>query len=205
MRLRVTWERPPRAAAATRRPHAVQLRAASAGGGAVLLEATIGALELAEAIVPAGRVELDLTIVAPDGSVLDREARDLEVPSPDAPRLGSLAPEIIRARTLREFQAATVNPAAPPTPAREFRRSDRLIVRAPALTSDASPVRTSARLLNRWGQPMRDLEALDANGSGIVQFSLPLAWLVPGDYEIELRTREAGTETSQKIPLKVIG
>ncbi len=205
MRLRVTWEPPSRAPAATRRPHAVQLRATRGGGGAVLFDATIGALELAEGIVPAGRVELDLTILSADGSVLDREARDVDVPGPDGPRLASLPPEIIRARTLREFQAASVNPEAPPTPAREFRRSDRLIVRAPAMTSDARPVHVSARLLNRWGQRMRDLDVLDATGTGIVQFGLSLAWLVPGEYEIELRTREAGRETSQKIPVKVIG
>jgi hypothetical protein len=155
--------------------------------------------------VPAGRVELDLTIVSADGMVIDREARDVDVPHANAPRVVALPPEIIRTRTLREFQAASLNPAATPTPAREFRRSDRLIVRAPAITTDASPLRASARLLNRWGQPMRDLEVIDANGSGIVQFSLPLSWLVPGEYEIELRTNASDTEASQKIPVKVIG
>jgi VWFA-related protein len=205
MRLRVTWEPPRTPPPAARQPHAVQLRAAGAEGGALLFEGTIVASALAEAIVPAGRVELDLTIVSADGAVLDREARDVEVPNPDAPRVVSLPPEIIRARTLREFQAASVNPAATPTAVREFRRSDRLIVRAPAISSDASPVRATARLLNRWGQPMRDLDAIDANGSGILQFSLPLSWLVPGEYEIELRTRGAGTEISQKIPVRVIG
>jgi hypothetical protein len=117
----------------------------------------------------------------------------------------ALPPEIIRARTQREFQAATVNPAAPPTPSREFRRSDRLIVRAAAQNTAADPLTVSARLLNRWGQPMRDLQVIDSPGSGVVQFGLPLAWLVPGDYEIELRTTQAGGVASQKILVKVIG
>jgi VWFA-related protein len=205
MRLRVTWEPARRVAAKPpREPHTVTLRAARASG-ASLFEGSISASQLAEVVVPAGRVELDLTIVAADGSVIDREARDLDVPESNASRVTSLPPEIIRARTLREFEAASTNPDAAPTPVREFRRSDRLIVRAPAMTSGEGALTVSARLLNRWGQPMRDLEALDARDSGIVQFSLPLAWLAPGDYEIELRTRDGGSEASQKIPVKVVG
>jgi VWFA-related protein len=205
MRLRVTWEPARRVAAKPpREPHTVTLRAARASG-ASLFEGRISASQLAEVVVPAGRVELDLTIVAADGSVIDREARDLDVPESNASRVTSLPPEIIRARTLREFEAASTNPDAAPTPVREFRRSDRLIVRAPAMTSGEGALTVSARLLNRWGQPMRDLETLDARDSGIVQFSLPLAWLVPGDYEIELRTRDGGSEASQKIPVKVVG
>jgi hypothetical protein len=205
MRLRVTWEPSRRQAAGVpRAPDAVVLRAARSGG-VPIFDGRIAAAELAEAIVPAGRVELDLTIVAADGAVIDREARDVDVPEGNARRVASLPPEIIRARTLREFQAASLDPAATPTPAREFRRSDRLIVRAPAMTTEASPLSASARLLNRWGQPMRDLEMIEANGSGIVQFELPLAWLVPGEYEIELRTKQADSEASQKIPVRVIG
>ena len=205
MRLRVTWEPARRASAKPRRePQTVALRAA-APSGASLFEGNISASQLAEVVVPAGRVELDLTIVAADGSVIDHEARDLDVPQSDARRVTSLPPEIIRARTLREFEAASTNPDAAPTPVREFRRSDRLIVRAPAMTSGDSALTVSARLLNRWGQPMRDLQTLDARGSGIVQFSLPLSWLVPGEYEIELRTSDGGREASQKIPVKVVG
>jgi VWFA-related protein len=205
MRLRVTWEPSPRRPAPGRRdPAAVVIHAAKPGGDA-LLEARVAAAELAEVVVPPGRVELDLTILAEDGTEIDRETRDIDVPEAGAPRVMGLPPEIIRARTQREFQAATVNPAAAPTPSREFRRSDRLIVRAAAQNTAADPLTVSARLLNRWGQPMRDLQMIDAPGSGLVQFSLPLAWLAPGEYEIELRTTQAGGVVSQKIPVKVIG
>ena len=205
MRLRVAWEPARRGSSGARpEPHAVLIKAARAGG-ASLFEGNISAKQLAEVIVPAGRVELDLTIVGADGAVIDREARDVDVPDANAPRVTSLPPEIIRTRTLREFEAASVNPAATPTAVREFRRSDRLIVRAPAMSTDSNVVSVSARLLNRWGHPMRDLVRIDAQGSGVVQFELPLGWLVTGEYQIELRTRQAGNEASQKIPLKVIG
>ncbi len=205
MRLRVTWEPAPRTPVPGRRvPAAVVVRAAKDGGEA-LFEGKVGAAELAEVVVPPGRVELDLTIVATDGTEIDRETRDVDVPAANAPRASVLPPEIIRARTLREFQAATHNPAAAPTPSREFRRSDRLIVRAPAHQAEASVPTITARLLNRWGQPMRDLEIIDGPGGGVVQFGLPLAWLVPGEYEIELRTTQPGGVASQRIPVKVIG
>jgi VWFA-related protein len=205
MRLRVTWE-PARARSSAQRsePQAVGIRA-SRSGGAALFEGSIPAQQLAEIIVPSGRIELDLTVIGANGAVIDREARDVDVPEANALRLQSLAPEIIRARTLREFQEASVNPAATPTPVREFRRSDRLIVRAPAMSSEMNTLIASARLLNRWGHPMRDLKTIDAPGSGIVQFELPLAWLVPGEYEIELRTTQSGREASQKIAFKVTG
>ena len=205
MRLRVTWELAARKPLPGRRePAAVVVRAAKAGGEA-LFEGKVGAAELAEVVVPPGRLEMDLTILAADGTELDRETRDLDVPAANAPRASLLAPEIIRARTLREFQAATHNPAAAPTPSREFRRSDRLIVRAPAHQGETGLPAVTARLLNRWGQPMRDLEIIDGPGSGVVQFALPLAWLVPGEYEIELRTTQPGGVASQKIPVKVMG
>jgi VWFA-related protein len=205
MRLRVAWE-PARVPSSRPRPepHAVVIRAARSGG-ASLFEGNISARQLAEIVVPTGRVELDLTIVGADGAVMDREARDVEVPDGNAPRVTSLPPEIIRARTLLEFQAASANPAAMPTLVREFRRSDRLIVRASTMSSETGTLNVSARLLNRWGHPMRELATIDAHGSGVVQFDLPLAWLMPGEYEIELRTKQAGNEGSQKIPVKVIG
>lgn len=206
MRLRVTWEPSRRAAGGARRDVShVVVRAARAGGSDALFERTIAESQLAEAIVPAGRVELDLTVLDAKGQVLDREARDVDVPDPDGARVTTLAPEIIRARTLREFEAARVNPAATPTPQREFRRSDRLIVRAPAVASTTRAVTVSARLLNRWGQPMRELQPVEGPGAGIVQFELPLAWLATGEYELELRTRQGTSEASQRIPVKVVG
>jgi VWFA-related protein len=207
MRLRVTWEPAPRAAAvvrATGAPAAVVVRAARTGGD-VLFEGKVPVGALAEMIVPPGRVELDLTIVAADGRALDREARDVDVPKAGAQPATALVPEIIRARTYREYQDAARNPGAVPTPTREFLRSDRLIVRAPAQVTERSALKVSARILNRWGQPMRDLEPLDGPHDAIVQFGLPLAWLVAGQYEIEVRTTRPEGVASQKIPLRVIG
>jgi VWFA-related protein len=208
MRLRVTWEPAPRLSAvvaATGEPAAVLVRASRSGGGGALFEGKMAVAELAEMIVPPGRVELDLTVVAADGRELDREARDVDVPENGAARASALVPEIIRARTYREYHAAARDSGAVPTPTREFLRSDRLIVRAPAQQTKDHPLSISARILNRWGQPMRDLEPIEGPDDAIVQFGLPLSWLVPGQYEIELRTTQPGGEASQKIPLKVIG
>lgn len=206
MRLRVTWEPARRGTGARpREVSQVVVRAARGGGSEALFERTIAQSQLAEAIVPAGRVELDLTVMDAKGQVIDREARDVDVPEPDAPRISTLAPEIIRARTLPEFEAARHDPAATPTPQREFRRTDRLIVRAPAAASATRAVIVSARLLNRWGQPMRELQAVEGPGAGIMQFELPLGWLATGEYELELRTRQGTSDASQRIPVKVIG
>jgi VWFA-related protein len=210
LRMRVTWE-PSRRAPAARAPAVVLLRAAKAGG-APLFEGKLSAAggaggvpQLAEFIVPAGRIEIDLAIVAPDGSTLDKDVRDVDVPDARRLRVTSMNPEIVRTRTVKEFAALSVDPGAAPTPLREFRRADRLLVRSAVFAADGTKMAVSGRLLNRWGQPMRPLATLPLASDAMVQFDLPLAWLAAGDYEIELTSKDGQTETAHRLSLKVTG
>ena len=122
-----------------------------------------------------------MTVLGLAGQKLDTDVRDLEVQAPrDATPL-LLPPVLIATQSAREFREAIADPSAPPVPAREFRRTERLLVRVPAYaTSGAVPV--SANLLNRVGQTMRVLDTLPADASGVTQFDLQLAPLAPGDY-----------------------
>ena len=118
---------------------------------------------------------------------MDTDARDIEVPSLEAGRVTILPVAVLRTGSAREFRAATEDPDAAPVPSREFRRTERLLLRVPAYDPGGTPARVSATLLNRWRQPMRALPAMpDSPREGVTQFDIPLAPLAPGEYTIRL-------------------
>jgi len=158
--------------------------------------------------VPAGRVEVDMSIYDAEGKSVDTDARDVDVPDLKSAKRGPvlLAPEVVRARTLRDFRSATANPDAAPSSVRTFARGDRLLIRVPAFDGSGTAVQVSAKVLNEWGQPMRDIDALDATPrDGTSQFALPLSWLVPGDYLIEVLGTNANGAVRQRVAFKVTG
>ena len=140
-----------------------------------------------------GRVEIDMTIYNAEGKNLDTDARDFDVPDLRRQKVGPvlLAPELVRARTLRDYQSAATNPDAAPSSVRTFGRGDRLLIRVPAFDMSGAAVQVTAKVLNAMGQPMRDIDALQATPrDGVSQFGMPLSWLAPGEYQIELQGSE---------------
>jgi VWFA-related protein len=206
MRLQVTWE--PRVTLA-HPPQVVVLKAQTPAGvrlfeGQLSPVGTRGAaIDRALFDAPPGRVELDLTIQSVEGTTLDTDARDVDVPALDARTRGPvfLTPEIIRARTMRELNVARTDPNATPTPDRSFSRSDQLLIRTPTWDGSGVPVQVTAYVLNRWGQPMRPVTQTDA--SGVSQFELPLSWLAAGDYYISLTAKNANGQAAERLDIKV--
>jgi hypothetical protein len=158
--------------------------------------------------VPAGRVELDLTILDIQGTVLDTDARDFDVPDLRSQKRGPvlLAPEVVRARTLRDFNTASADPDAAPSSVRTFARGDRLLIRVPAFDASGASVQVTAKVLNELGQPMRTIDAtVGTLRDGMTQFALPLAWLVPGAYQIELLGSNANGAVRERLAFRVTG
>ena len=159
-------------------------------------------LNRAEFTAPTGRVLVDVKILDAKGVVLDTDARDVEVPNLGASRATILAPAVLRSTSAREFRAMIEDPSAAPVPSREFRRTERLLLRVPAYDASGAPARVSATLLNRWRQPMRALPAMPESVlDGITQFDVPLAPLAPGEYTIRL---SVGT-VSEHVTFRVRG
>jgi hypothetical protein len=63
----------------------------------------------------------------------------------------------------------------------------------------------TAKILNAWGQPMRNIDSLDAPRDGLTQFALPLSWLVPGQYQIELQATSANGAVKERVSFTVSG
>ena len=210
-RVTLTWE-PRRVSSAVRRPapDAIVLTASRPDGEVIFQGrlAPVGASrrpDLRDAAAfeaPAGRLFVDINVLDAAGAVLDSDARDVEVPDLQKPGVIMLPALVLRARSAREFRSVSADPFASPVPSREFRRTDRLLVRVPAYGHDDRAPRVTATLLNGWRQPMRSLIAMpDVVADGITQFDIPLAPLAPGEYVIRIH----GPAGAEHVTFRVTG
>jgi VWFA-related protein len=208
-RVTFTWEPVPPPPGAVRPSAAVLVVTAKTSKGEVLFDGTVGAVgaavpaegaNRAEFEAPAGRIQLDARVLDAKGVVLDSDARDVDVPNLHATRATILSPAVLRSASERDFRAITSDPDAPPVPGRDFRRTERLLLRVPAFEAGGEPARVSATLLNRWRQPMRALPAMpESPRPGITQFDIPLAPLAPGEYTIRLSAGQATEHVTFRV------
>jgi VWFA-related protein len=215
-RVVVTWE-PGRSLGGAVRSNAARVTLkATTKDGAVLFDGTLdqvhgigeamGSSDRAEFDAPTGPVQLDMAILGERGDQLDTDARDFDVPNLKPQRTLLLPPQMLATRSAREFREATNELDASPEPSREFRRTERLLIRVPALSASVEPPRVSAELLNRSGQKMWDLVAVPGDaGTGVSQFDLPLAPLAPGDYIIQFTATGESEPVQQRVNFKVTG
>ncbi|HKY23044.1 MAG TPA: VWA domain-containing protein [Vicinamibacterales bacterium] len=151
--------------------------------------------------VPPGPVDLEISVEGANKDVLDREMRKLSVPSLGL-GLTMSTPEVFRGRTLPEWQKISADPAAVPAIEREFRRTERLLLRVGAQSSNGTPTIT-ARMLNRDGVEMVPLPVTDAGFGGLSHVDAPLAALPVGDYLIEVTAKDGAEQTTTLVAIRV--
>jgi VWFA-related protein len=206
-----TWEPSTAGAALKAQPHVVTLKASTTQGAtlferevqAVALPGRGGADRALFAVTP-GRMQLDMSVRAVDGSVIDTGAQDVDVPATRGAGPVLLQAQIVRARTARDFRTLAGQPDAAPSPSRTFSRSERLLVRAPAYNPDGAAVTVSAVLSNIKGTTIRTLDLIPGD-SASPQFDLPLAFLAPGEYGIELKVTSPTGTARQLIRFRLVG
>ena len=149
----------------------------------------------AEFDAPSGRVQLDMTILGMRGEKIDIDGRDVEVPvlKADTPLL--LPAILIATQSAREFRAVAADLNAAPDPSRQFRRTERLVIRVPAYAGD-TPLPVTARLLNRLAQPMLELGVLPGADGGVTQFDLSLAPFSPASITCCSASKDFGARRS---------
>jgi hypothetical protein len=214
LRMVVTWQ-PSALADRPRapRPAQVALKAGMAEGGEsfeqnVAPVATDSADGAARATFPvtAGRVQLDLEITTMDGTVIDHAAQDIDVPRTRGNGPVLLQPQLMRARTARDVEALAQTATVTPSPSRAYRRTERLLLRVPAYSPDGAAVTVTASLVNTRGQTIRRLGALPASpATGAAQFDVPLAFLAPADYGLEIRVDGPGGTARQLLRFELTG
>jgi VWFA-related protein len=146
--------------------------------------------------VKPGTMQLRISVEGSNAQILDTETRDITVPDLTTPQISVGTPELFRARTARDYQQMKNDPTAVPVAAREFSRTERLLVRVAAY--GPTPPVMKARLLNRAGQPMNDLAVTPGAAVGDpAQFDVPLSGLASGEYLIEITAAAPEGGTSQ--------
>ncbi len=154
--------------------------------------------------VPPGRVQVKYAIRDATESTLDTDVREFTIPDLAAPEVGLSTPSVYRARTAPEAQTILNDPNAVPVVAREFRRTERLIVRAQSYGPGTEVPEVTAKLLNRVGGSMQDLPISIDQQSGQAQLDLPLSSIAPGEYVLDMRAKGQNGEAKQLVAFKVV-
>jgi VWFA-related protein len=152
--------------------------------------------------VPPGYVRLRMKIQDGAARMVDSDVREISVRDLRGPVVMA-TPEVFRARNAREFRAVAGDSQAAPVAAREFSRTERLLIRVHAYSASGDRPSVSARLLNRLGQEMRMLDVAPGSGVGSDQIDLPLASLAAGEYTVELRAVTAQGEVKDLLNFRV--
>ena len=105
---------------------------------------------------PPGRLQFRMSVSGASGP-LDSDDREVVVPDLTDTEVALGTPRVYVARTPREFQAINRDPEAVPTALRDFRRTDRLIIRTEAYGPGNAVVTVTAKLLNKQGQRMAEV------------------------------------------------
>jgi VWFA-related protein len=146
-----------------------------------------------------GELELRMSVEAAAGGMLDSEIRKIVVPDLTSTEAAISTPRVHRARTVREFQTVAADAAAVPAVAREFSRTERLLIRF-EVYGNATP---TAILMNRNGNKMADVPVAVSPVAGTHQIDLSLAAIAAGEYLIEITGKGASSEAKELIAFRV--
>jgi hypothetical protein len=127
-----------------------------------------------------------ITVADRDGGTLDRETRVVDVPDYAKPTASLGTPKFYRARTAREFQMFATDADATPIAAREFARTDRLLIKFDAYATQGETSSPGAAILNRAGRKMFDVPVGPATAGASHQIDLTLSPLPVGEYVLEV-------------------
>lgn len=143
---------------------------------------------------PPGKLDVRLTIEGDGTGTLDTEDRELAIPDLSAPEVILSTPKLWFARNALEFKSLTSGTPPAPSATRDFRRTDRLLIRLDAYAPAAAPTTVTAQLLNQQGTKMSDVTVtapVDAS-SQTYTIDLPLANLAAGQYLLEITGNSEG-------------
>ena len=145
---------------------------------------------------PPGKLDMRLTIEGDGTGTLDVEDRDVEVPDLTAPEMRITTPKVWVGRNARDF--ATLSSATPPAPSvtRDFRRTDRLLIKFDTIAPGTAPASVTAQLLNQQGTKMSDVTVAPGPPHAI---DLPLANLAAGQYLLEITANAEGQKPVSEL------
>tara|TARA_B100000586_G_C20031539_1_gene393524 strand:- start:81 stop:581 length:501 start_codon:yes stop_codon:yes gene_type:complete len=153
-----------------------------------------------------GPLRLDISVLGVSEQVIDDNVMTLVVPDFTATDLSLGSVRVFRAQNAFEMRQLRADPDPIPEAGREFRRTDRLLVRVEAYSQGSSEPKVAAKLLNRGGQSMADLPVQPSPvAASTYVLDLPLSSLAPGEYLIELTATVGDATDKQLLAMRVTG
>lgn len=150
-----------------------------------------------------GTLQLSVAVEGEAGDVLERDRHEIEIPDFTGTDLVLSTPSFIRARNAMEWKALVDNWDATPTASRNFRRTERMLIRFDAYAPGTEQPEVRARLLNRGGELIHPLDVRPPENGRPYQVDLRPAHLPPGDYVIELSATSATDDVTQLIAFRL--
>lgn len=147
-----------------------------------------------------GQLRLRMKIEDGERRQVDSDVRDIIVRDLRG-RVAIGTPAFLRARNFLEFRNLGGDREAVPVSSREFRRTERLLIRFPAYAPEGQQPAVSAQLLNRIGQPMRTLDVRSAGEQH--EIDLSLSGLPSGEYQLELAVTSAAGNVKERLGFRV--
>ena len=151
-----------------------------------------------------GTLQLSLAIEGDAGEVLDRDRDEIEIPDFTGPDLVLGTPSFVRARNALELRRIVDDFTVPPLAAREFRRTDHLLVRVDAHAPGEATPTVEARLLNRRGDSIYALDVQQAADGRPYQVHVSPVSLPPAEYLIELRAATPTDEVTRLVAFRLV-
>ena len=150
-----------------------------------------------------GGMQLSIAVEGDDGEVLDRDRQAIDVPDFTGPDLVFSTPAFIRARNNLEWEQLVEDWEAVPTPSRDFRRTERLLLRFETYAAGTVVPDVDAWLLNRNGDRMYPLVVQPATDGHPNQVDIQPTGLPPAEYIIELTATTSTGEATQLVAFRL--
>ena len=153
--------------------------------------------------VDPGPLQMSLAVEGETGEVLDRDREDLDIPDFTGLDLVLSTPAFVRARNNLEWEQIVSDWDAVPTASREFRRTERILLRFEAYAPGPTAPEVKAWLLNRLGDRMYPLVVQPAEDGHPSQVDIQPTVLAPGEYVVELTVTTSSDELVELVAFRL--
>ena len=150
-----------------------------------------------------GEMQINVSVEGENGEVLDRDRETIDVPDFTGASLILSTPSFVRARNTMMWRELVDDWEASPSVSREFRRTERLLLRFEAYAPGVTVPSVEAWLLNRRGDRMFPLIVQPADDGRRYQVDIQPASLAPGEYVVELSATTPGDELTQLVAFRL--
>ena len=152
--------------------------------------------------VPPGQLQLRIAVQNADAQVMDSSLQEVTVPDYTKVQVALGTPRLFRGRTPRDVQSLMSNPTAMPTADRTFSRTEKMVVRVDAFGPGTSTPTVTAKLLNRGGTAMSDVQ-VHVTPDGTAHMEVLLAALAAGEYLLELTAKTDGGSAQEVLAFRL--